>query len=140
VSDQTVSPTSAQEMARGLRELADWLDGHPDMPVGSAKARFGIYDRVGVSAEQCAFEKGEFLRGVLLLADGPSITPTRSNGYLTLERQFEGRVSIVIECPEALFAPRRPAPRPWPEEIRALAPDVDWGDEGSRLGQSGEGS
>lgn len=65
---------TAAELAGGLRELADWLDDHPEMPV---PLHYLALD-VALSAEEAT------LAGALL-GDQP---PERRGGHLVVERSF----------------------------------------------------
>ncbi len=115
---ETVEPTRAEEVAHGLRQLADWLEARPDMPV-----QFVIAQVANL------WEKRERERFLELARRFDEPTPERTgHGEYRLTRKFTGGVEITLQCDEKVLAPERPAPSPWPVEIRALAPDADWGD------------
>jgi hypothetical protein len=108
----------ALEVAQGLRELADWLDARPDLPVTYVIGSIDYIYNIDEGA------RGRFLE---LAAEFDEPKPERSMRDYRLKREFAGGVEIMLACEEQVLAPERPAPAPWPEEVRALAPDANWG-------------
>lgn len=117
---QAPTPTRAEEVAQGLEELAAWLRERPALPVEVAFAKVAHVYRS---------DKDNRAHFLAMANQLDNFTPRRGfHKDFCLEREFAGGVHISLSCDQGVFATQPPVAHPWPEEVRALAPDADWGD------------
>lgn len=87
--------TNRSQIIEGLREMADFLDANPGLPVTSAHASRWFY---------AAGEGPKFLAAAEAL--GEQITPAEI-GDLKASRVFAGGVSYTVRIPERLVVERK---------------------------------
>jgi hypothetical protein len=114
-SEQTTTPTRAEEVALGLEELAAWLRERPRLPVELAIAQVeSVYASSPTASQQ---------RFLDLASHFDEFTPQRGLFLdYCLCRKFTGGVEISLSCAKSILG----SSGSWPEAVKALAPDADW--------------